>query len=366
MAAIAQQSDYPQNLVGKTAPELRFESVLHNGKLSKIKPKLKGRVTLLEFWFVNCGACRQAVPHFNRLVRKFGPKGLQSFAITFESAVAARKYLEEVPLAAPVGIDTARQTIKRYGVTGYPHTFLIGRDGKVISSSGPESITEKVLADALAGRRVKLEPIKEQTSPELDPESTSAPSFSATVSSRKGASFSITPERVAFLGVSLRQAIQYLYALTPNQFDMKLQPDENLYDLRTQVPGGKNDAALKLMKASLERKFKISVKVEMRDQKVAVFRKNGPLKGVTPWDGKKQRGATGDDFTGQTLGSIVESVGYMMGLIGVDETNDKGLYDFRLTLQTSPSFEQQVKEMFGLDVTRETRKLPFTIVRQSK
>jgi uncharacterized protein (TIGR03435 family) len=325
-------------------------------------------VTLLEFWFVNCGACRQAVPHMNKLLRQYMPKGLQAYAVTFDRPEAVKEYLKEVPLAAPVGIDRAMATIKPYGVFAYPTTVLIGKAGKVLSCSSPMAIDEQVLNDALAGRPVKVKEKELGAIPAPEMPLASAPAFASVritpISQASGVSFDITPSKVVFKGIPLRYALQNLYGLDLNQSKIELLPDERIFNFEAEVEGGKGDAALALLRSAVEKVFRLTITVEQREMDVAVFRKSGPLKGVRPWNGK-DRTATKDQYKGMPLTSIINSAAFMMKIVGIDETGDTNFYDFTLTFETGKPIEQQIKENFGLEVTREKRKLPFTTIKQS-
>lgn len=50
-----------------------------------------------------------------------------------------REFVRELGLTFPVLLDTSNRLPGRYGVTGYPETFIIDRDGQVIKHViGPE------------------------------------------------------------------------------------------------------------------------------------------------------------------------------------------------------------------------------------
>jgi peroxiredoxin len=54
-------------------------------------------------------------------------------------AAAVRPFVQEMGLTFPVLLDTEGTVPPRYGVTGYPETFLIDRGGSVVQHTiGPE------------------------------------------------------------------------------------------------------------------------------------------------------------------------------------------------------------------------------------
>lgn len=323
---------------------------------------------MLEFWFTTCGPCRQAVPHLNKLVQNFSPKGLRTYAVTFEPESKVRSYLKEAPIAAPIAIDTALSTIKAYGVIAYPTAVLIGKDGKVLAVTSPEAVTDEVVNDAIAGRTVKIRPanFKAMAAP-VAPAETELPISSVRITPNEAVtnmSYSATSEKVEIKGVALRRLLDLMYRLDPNQSDMQLLPDARMFSAIATFPGGKGDAAMDLLKAAVAQTFHLKISVEDRETKVMVARLRGPLKNLKPWNGKDQRGAAGNRFTGMPLRSIIDSAAYLMGKVGIDETNDKQFYDFDLTLDDKKPIEDQMLSIYGIEVTIETRKIPFTTIRQ--
>ena len=56
-----------------------------------------------------------------------------------DGATAVRPFIEQMGLTFPVLIDRQGTLPPRYGVTGYPETFIIDRGGQVIQHTiGPE------------------------------------------------------------------------------------------------------------------------------------------------------------------------------------------------------------------------------------
>ncbi|MGH7171721.1 MAG: TlpA family protein disulfide reductase, partial [Gemmataceae bacterium] len=57
----------------------------HEGKVWEYKRDRRGRLTLLEFWYHNCGPCLSGVSHLVELQRDFGLHGLDVVSIACES-----------------------------------------------------------------------------------------------------------------------------------------------------------------------------------------------------------------------------------------------------------------------------------------
>ena len=133
---------------------------------------LRGKVVVLEFWATWCAPCVAAIPHLNQLANEFRDRGVLFLAVTDDDADGLKLFLAKHPISAIIGIDTERQNWRTFSVPSIPHTLLIGKDGGIIGTTLPGSITADVLSEALAGKRPAVPP-KEGI--EADPRPGSSP-----------------------------------------------------------------------------------------------------------------------------------------------------------------------------------------------
>ena len=122
------------------------EMVLNGTKMDG-KPfdiaSLKGKVVLVDFWATWCGFCIQEMPNVRHNYEGYHNKGFEVVAISAdEDRAALEKFLAEnkspwINLHDKGGTNPA---MEYYGIPGFPTTFLIGKDGKVVSleARGPE------------------------------------------------------------------------------------------------------------------------------------------------------------------------------------------------------------------------------------
>jgi peroxiredoxin len=123
------------------APDLRGQAV----SLSS----LRGKVVVLNVWATWCPPCRQEMPSMERLAAHFRGRDFQLLAVSQDEGgkEPVETFARELGLSFPVLLDPERQVGERFGVWGYPETFVIDRGGYVVERvigprewDSPESI----------------------------------------------------------------------------------------------------------------------------------------------------------------------------------------------------------------------------------
>jgi cytochrome c biogenesis protein CcmG/thiol:disulfide interchange protein DsbE len=119
--------------VGSVAPPMTA-TTLDGTKRTKTLEDYKGKVVLLNVWATWCGPCRVEMPSIETLHREFGPRGLAVVAVSVDDPGTEshiRDYVKELKLTFEILHDPTKLTLRNYQITGYPETFLIGRDGLI-------------------------------------------------------------------------------------------------------------------------------------------------------------------------------------------------------------------------------------------
>lgn len=100
----------------------------------------RGKIVFLNLWATWCPPCREEMPSMERLSRKLQGRDFVMLAVSEdEDPSTVRGFVEQMKLSFPVLLDSQGTLPSRYGVTGYPETFVIDRGGSVIQHViGPE------------------------------------------------------------------------------------------------------------------------------------------------------------------------------------------------------------------------------------
>lgn len=120
------------------APE--FEGIAQWINSSGMKlSDLQGRVVGIEFWTHSCGNCVNAVPHMERLYRKYNDKGFELIGVHSPEIPSDKKiksieaFAKKNHLSFPIAVDNDLLTWNAYNQRYWPTLYLIDKEGVVVS-----------------------------------------------------------------------------------------------------------------------------------------------------------------------------------------------------------------------------------------
>ena len=160
--AIASKAKRPaEQMVGKIAPGMSVKTV--EGK-SLTASDLAGKVTVLDFFAVNCGFCKKQIPRLEKVRQDYESKGVRFVAV---SQTMRKKYSDtdvknkvaELGFKGELVIDHDNTAGPLYKATSFPTMVVVGKDGKVaavnIGNIGDlESKLKSQLDALLAGKPI--------------------------------------------------------------------------------------------------------------------------------------------------------------------------------------------------------------------
>lgn len=114
-------------LTGKTIKD--FIAVDMDGNQINIR-KMRDKVLVLNFWFIDCKPCRMEIPDLNELKDAFKGKNVEFIAISFDSTEDISKFLVDTPFEYRV-IPNRRDIMLDHKINAFPTHLIIDKNGKI-------------------------------------------------------------------------------------------------------------------------------------------------------------------------------------------------------------------------------------------
>ena len=125
----------------------------------------KGKTVFLNFWATWCGPCRSEMPDIQKLYETYETEGDNAVIILGVAApglgqekdeAGIKAFLDESGYTYPTLMDTTGDLFSEYGISSFPTTFMIDREGNVfgyVSGALNEDMMKNIIEQTLEGKR---------------------------------------------------------------------------------------------------------------------------------------------------------------------------------------------------------------------
>jgi peroxiredoxin len=141
--------------LGSKAPDFTA-STLDSVPREKRLADYRGKVLMINVWATWCLPCRVEMPSIEALNKAYASKGLKIVAVSIDDPgtdATIRAFVKQYGLTFEVLHDPTKRISDLYDVTGYPETFIVGKDGvirkKLMSATDWNSPEARALVDRL-------------------------------------------------------------------------------------------------------------------------------------------------------------------------------------------------------------------------
>lgn len=94
---------------------------------------LKGKVVVINFWFVACQPCIMELPQLNDVVEKYKGKDVEFIAVTFDKKDKVKNLIDKKEFNYRL-INDEMNMVRSYGVAAFPTNIVLDKTGKIIKS----------------------------------------------------------------------------------------------------------------------------------------------------------------------------------------------------------------------------------------
>jgi peroxiredoxin len=147
--------------LGSKAPDFTA-TTLDSVPKQKSLADYRGQVLMLNVWATWCLPCRVEMPSIEALNKAYGPKGLKIVAISIDdpgTEATIRAFAKQYGLTFEILHDAKAKITEDYDISGYPETFIVGRDGvirkKLMTATDWNSPDARALVERLLTERTE-------------------------------------------------------------------------------------------------------------------------------------------------------------------------------------------------------------------
>ena len=105
---------------------------------------------MLNFWASWCAPCKSEAPRLEAAWRRYRARGVVVVGVDAQDFSGdARRFVSRFKLTYPNVHDGPGNVLPKYGVTGFPETFFVGRDGRLVGERVQGEVSEQQLVSGI-------------------------------------------------------------------------------------------------------------------------------------------------------------------------------------------------------------------------
>lgn len=128
MVGLKLKKGNPETAIGAIPPDFT-STTLDNSQIQL--SQLKGKVVVMNFWFLACGPCIKEIPDLNELVKKYQGKNVEFIAVTYDKQDLVTESFKNHPFRYKQIVD-AQNIVDLYKATAFPTHIVLDKEGKVL------------------------------------------------------------------------------------------------------------------------------------------------------------------------------------------------------------------------------------------
>jgi cytochrome c biogenesis protein CcmG, thiol:disulfide interchange protein DsbE len=128
------------------APEFTLDTLDGEGQISL--SDYRGKAVVLNLWASWCGPCKQEAPLLQNAWERYRDEGLVVLGVDAQDFPRdARDFVERYGLTYPIAHDRNGSILGRYGSTGFPETWFVDRQGRLVGEHIAGELSEEQLEE---------------------------------------------------------------------------------------------------------------------------------------------------------------------------------------------------------------------------